>query len=120
MGIRRALRRFDVDFDVIRQPPIIRDRGRVRSAGTPTTFAARGGIQPAGAKDLQRLPEGHRTDAAIVIYTDAELLTGDAPNTQPDHIVSKGPGVYCGIEFEIMSVEEWPRHRKYIAVKVGQ
>ena len=79
-----------------------------------------GGIQPAGPKDLQRLPEGQRTDAMIVIYTDVELLTGDAPDTQPDRVIPQGPGVYRGIEFEVQSVEQWPRHRKYLAVKVGQ
>ena len=120
MGIQRILRRFNVPFDVIRQPPIVREKGRVRPAGDPKTFGALGGIQPAGPKDLQRLPEGQRTDAMIVIYTDCELLTGDAPDTQADHVVPRGPGVYCGIEFEIQSVEPWPRHRKYLAVKVGQ
>jgi len=120
MGIQRVLRRFNVPFDVVRQPPIVREKGRVRPAGDPGKFAAQGGIQPAGPKDLQRLPEGQRTDAAIVIYTDAELLTGDAPDTQPDRVIPQGPGVYRGIEFEIQSVEQWPRYRKYLALKAGQ
>lgn len=120
MGIRRALKRFDVDFDVIRQPPIVREKGRVKPAGEPTVTHARGGFQPPTAKDLKRLPEGQRTDAMVAIFTDEELLTGDAPDTQPDHVINRGSGVYCGVEFEIQSVEEWPSHRKYLAIKVGQ
>jgi hypothetical protein len=109
-----------VDFDILRQPPIVRERGRVKPAGPPIVLKGRGGFQPAQAKDLQRLPEGQRTDATVVIFTDAELLTGDTPGEQSDHVVARGPGVYNGVEFEIQSVEEWPNHRKYIAVKVGQ
>jgi hypothetical protein len=120
MGISRVLKRFNVPFDIIRQPPIVREKGRVKDAGGPELLPGMGGIQPAGPKDLQRLPEGQRTDAAIVIFTDLDLLTGDAPDTQADHVIPRAPGVYCGVEFEIQSVEPWPRHRKYLAVKVGQ
>lgn len=119
MGISRVLRRFAVPFDVVRQPPIVREKGRVRVVGDPETFPAQGSVQPATAKDLQRLPEGQRTDAVIAIFTDCPLLTGDAPDTKADHVIPRGK-VFCGVEFEIQSVEPWPNHSKYLAVKVGQ
>ena len=119
MGISRVLRRFAVPFAVIRRPPIVRAKGRVSDDGDAKTFQGRGGIQPATAKDLQRLPEGQRNNAVIAIYTDCELLTGDVPGTQPDHVIPRGE-VFCGVEFEIQSLEWWPNHRKYLAIKVGQ
>lgn len=120
MSVSRVLARFSVPFDVIRQPAIVREKGRVKDAGGPLKFPAKGGIQPASPKDLQRLPEGQRTNAAIVIFTDCELLTGDAPDTQADHVIPCGGNVHVGVEFEIQSLEPWPRHRKYLAIKVGQ
>ena len=119
MAFARTLARFAVPFDVIRQPPLVREKGRVKDAGDPETFEAKGGIQPPTPKDMERLPEGQRTDATIAIFTDCELLTGDAPDTRPDRIIPKGV-VFKGVEFEIQSVEIWPRHRKYLAIKVGQ
>jgi len=119
MSIESVLENFAVDFDVIRQAPLDRVKGRVVEVGSGSLFRARGSIQPATPKDLQRLPEGQRTDGSIVIYTDCELLTGDAPGTRADHVIPCG-SAYNGIEFEIQSLEIWPRHRKYIAIKVGQ
>ena len=120
MALTHVLRRFEVPFDVVRQPPIVRDRGRVRPAGETQTLSAKGSFQPATAKDLQRVPEGQRTDNVVAIFTDFELLTGDAPDTQADRVINRGNGVYSGVEFEIQSVKEWPTYRKYLAIKVGQ
>lgn len=120
MGIKRVLRRFSVPFDVLRQPPIVRERGRVREGGEVIIIRAHGGIQPASPKDLERLPEGQRTNAAITIWSDCVLLTGDAPGTRADKIIPRGGNVFEGVTFEIQSAEPWPRHAKYIAIKVGQ
>jgi hypothetical protein len=119
MSLKSVLRSFAVDFDIIRQPAIARVSGRVIDAGEAEDLKGRGSFQPATAKDLQRLPEGQRTNAVIAIFTDCELLTGDAPNTRPDHVISRGR-VYNGVRFEIQSVEPWPVHNKYLAIKVGQ
>lgn len=119
MTIRDTVRRFAEPIRVIRQPELVRVRGRVRDAGDPIEFTAMVGIQPAGPKDLERLPEGQRTNAAIVLWTAATLSTGDVPGTRPDRVVPCG-SIFPGVTFEIQSVEVWPRHNRYLAIKVGQ
>jgi hypothetical protein len=120
MGIRRVLERFAVAFEIERPPPIVRERGRVRDAGASEIFEGRGGIQPASPEDLQRVPEGQRDNAAIVIYpVDCELRTAEPPDQRADRVTPKS-GDYCGIKFEIQSLEAWPNHRKYIATRLGQ
>lgn len=121
MGIRRVLERFAVPFDVIRPPPLVRERGRVRDAGIPERFRARGGIQPAKPEDLQRVPEGQRDDAVIAVYpVDFELRTADPQAKQRADRIVPLEGHYAGVEFEIQSVSAWPRHRHYIATRAGQ
>lgn len=119
MSLKSVLASFAVDFDIIRRPPIARVTGRVIDAGDATTLKGRGSFQPATAKDLQRLPEGQRTNAVVAIFTDCELLTGDVPNTRADHVISRGK-VYNGVRFEIQTHAPWPTHNKYLAIKVGQ
>lgn len=119
MSLSSTLQRFAVPFDIIRQPPVERVAGRVIDGGAPETLKGRGSFQPATAKDLQRLPEGQRTNAVVALFTDCELLTGDAPSTRPDKVIPRGK-VYSGVTFEIQSFEPWPSHNKYLAIKVGQ
>lgn len=119
MSLSSVLKSFAVEFEVTRRGPLAREKGRVVDAGEATKFKAEGGIQPATPKDMQRLPEGQRTNATIAIWTDCLLLTGDSPNTRPDRVVPCS-GVYKGVEFEIQSVEPWPSYSKYLAIKVGQ
>ncbi len=119
MSLQNVLTSFAVDFDIIRSPAIARVAGRVVDAGDPEKLKGRGSIQSATARDLQRLPEGQRTNAAVAIFTDCELLTGDVPDTRPDRVIPCGK-VYKGICFEIQSAEPWPTHNKYLAIKVGQ
>ena len=119
MGIRSVVNRFAVDLDVIRAAPLERVNGRVIDAGDPERFSIKGGIQPTTAKDLQRLPEGQRTNASIAIFTICDLRTGDAPGTRADRVIPRC-GFFAGVEFEIQSVEAWPQHNRYIAIKAGQ
>jgi hypothetical protein len=111
---------FDVDFQIIRRPPVVRVKGRPIDGGKEQILEGRGSFQPATAKDLQRLPEGQRTDLTLALFTDCDLLTGDVPDQRPDHIIPTSGTVYKGIEFEIQAGEEWPSYRKYLAIKVGQ
>jgi len=119
MSLDAVLEYFAADFVVIRRPPVERVKGRVLEGGQPTRFKCRGSFQPATPEDLQKIPEGRRTDLTVAIWTDAELIVGDPPDIKPDLVVPCGT-VYNGIQFEIESGEDWPRHRKYLAIKTGQ
>jgi hypothetical protein len=119
MSLTDVLEYFAVDFTVTRPAPVERVRGRVVESGAPSTFSGRGSFQPATPEDLKRLPEGRRTDTTVAIFTDCVLNVGDPPSVKPDLVVPCG-SVYNGIQFEIQSNEDWPVHRKYIAIKTGQ
>lgn len=63
---------------------ILRTSGRTLSAvtgkwdaGTTATIAATGNIQPAGAKDLEMLPEGERTAEVVVVVSDTAMYPAD-------------------------------------------
>jgi len=75
-------------------------------------------VQPAKPKDLRELPEGRRTEGAIIIHS-LEKLNGLSVNkqTQPTKIE------WHGDVYEIHSTEDWTVYGgffKYVATKVGQ
>jgi hypothetical protein len=48
--------------------------------GSPSTLNITGVLQPVSGRDLQRLPEGFRTDTALVLYTETALQVLPAPD----------------------------------------
>lgn len=81
---------------------------------TPDLTCHRGNFQPAGQKDIQRLPEGSRADGAQTLYTDVEHQTAEAPNQVADRII------YNGTEYEVSTADYWSSHNRYVLTKVGQ
>jgi hypothetical protein len=73
--------------------------GRVQAA-TFSDSAITGSLQPAGGRELQRLPEGLRQREARVFFTPTELRAGSS-TTQPDRLVIDGD------EWEVSTVEAW-------------
>jgi len=74
----------------------------------------RGNIQPAAQADIERLPEGSRSDGAVTVFTGAFMRTAAAPNQLADRIM------WQGVEYEISMAEYWPSHNRYLCTKVGQ
>lgn len=69
---------------------------------SPQTFAIRASVQPAGGKDLLRLPEGRRTNETRVIFTTTQLYTGDQGSAyEADVVTVDGEG------WEIQHCEDW-------------
>ncbi len=119
MSFSAVLKHFEEPFDIERPSTVVRVRGRVVEGTPPQKLPGRGSITPASPRDLQRLPEGSRSNAAIAIITDCELQTAAIPGTNPDIVIPCG-NVFPGVRFEVQSVEPWPNSRKYIAIKAGQ
>ncbi len=89
------------------------DRGVYQTRACAPTWH-KGNFQPAGQRDVDRLPEGSRTDGAVVLFTDVELRTTDAPNAVADRVA------YQGVTYEVSGLERWPSHKRYTLTKVGQ
>lgn len=89
------------------------DRGSYVRAD-PDLSWHRGNIQPASQADVLRLPEGSRTDGAVVLFTDVEMRTYEAPNTLADRVM------YGGVEYTVSNASVWESHKKYTLTKVGQ
>ena len=74
----------------------------------------KGDFQPASQADVERLPEGSRSNGAIVLFTDLELRPAEAPNAVADRIA------YKGVQYEVSGAENWRSHNRYTLTKVGQ
>ena len=72
------------------------DPGRP-TASAPTTVSITASVQPVAGKDLQRLPEGTRTEEARTLYTRTQLL--DDP--EPDTVALEGA------TWQVESAEPW-------------
>lgn len=84
------------------------------------TREIRANVQPARGSDLERLPENYRQQSAIAIFTLEVLRTGSAPSSPNAPGVVADRVVVDGIEYEIMTVENWPQHFRYIATRASQ
>ncbi len=61
-----------------------------------------GSVQPAGGKDLLRLPEGRRTNETRVLFTTTQLYTGDqGQEFEADWVTIDGE------YWEIQHCEDW-------------
>lgn len=89
------------------------DRGVYQRINTEVS-SHKGNVQPAQQADIDRLPEGSRTDGAVTLFTDLALRTSESPNAIADRIM------YQGVEYEVSGVERWPSHSRYTLTKVGQ
>lgn len=80
------------------------------------TFQIKACIQPAGAEELLRLPEGQRTRKVISIWTETELRTATYPaGARADRIT------YGGESYEVQAVELWEEGGYYraLAARIG-
>lgn len=74
--------------------------------GSVTTSTIQASVQPAGGKELQRLPEGERLQDYLAVWTTSELLTLEGSRA-PDRLVIDGA------EYEVVAVEDWLSEGNY-------
>ena len=117
-SVASAIDCFDTPVIVERRREGSYVNGRFVEDGSPRRFRLLASVQPARADELQRLPEGRRTSAAIKLYSKERLRTADSPrNIQPDRVE------YRGESYQVESVEDWDElggYFKPIALKEGQ
>ena len=89
------------------------ERGVYRRIDSQITWH-KGNIQPASQRAIERLPEGTRSDGAIVLFTDVALRTAESSDYPADRIVC------LGTEYEVSQSDGWSSHRRYTCTKVGQ
>lgn len=74
----------------------------------------KGNFMPLGQAQVERLPEGARSEGAVTLYTDVALITADAPNQVADRVLRDGR------EYEVSSGQQWASHKWYVLTEVGQ
>lgn len=82
---------------------------------TPEESFCRGNIQPASQEDIERLPEGARSDGAVTVFTLADLKTAEVSPTKVADRIRHDDTLY-----EVSSVSHWPSNNRVVCTKVGQ
>lgn len=126
MSIAATVRRMARQtFEVVRRGGAYDSNGRYQRTAE-SALCCRGNVQVASPRDIERLPEGSRAQGAISIWGCYRLDTGEQLE-----LVATGPGesgsgqmgdrvVYSGTEYEVSSISNWARHRKYICTRAQQ
>lgn len=86
----------------------------IQTTGQPAEFIRfniTASAQPAGGKELLRLPELRRTEETRVIYTLAELFTGGQGQPYLSDLVTMD-----GEKWEVQNVEKWQDGTGYYKV----
>lgn len=99
---------FCTTFTVLRITEAVNDHGRAEyaEASMPMT----GVVQPATARELDRLPEGERDKETLTIYTRQPLHVGNLPEgTAADCVL------YNGARYTVSAVETWPGYTRALA-----
>lgn len=86
--------------------------------GVPVTIPMTAAVQPAGAREVQQLPEAERKTEAQVFYTTVALVVGGSPGQEADRILWRGR-TYRAVK----QLEDWSAQANYyrcVAVLEGQ
>jgi apolipoprotein N-acyltransferase len=83
--------------------------------GTTTTTTIQASVQPATARDMERLPEGRRQTGAVKVYTSAALLVEQGTQKADRIILPSGT-------YEVAQADEWQNgvlpHNAYLCARV--
>lgn len=106
---------FSADYSVARSALATYDVHGDPVAGASSSFSIRACVQPVSGRDLQRVPEGWRTQELITLFTPTELRTKTGMN-EPDVVTVNG------VAYQVQQVERWAELGNYwrvLAMKVG-
>lgn len=96
---------FNISFTVVRRTETVNDRGRAEFIEEHAAMI--GVVQPATARELERLPEGERDKETLTIYTRQPLRVGSvADGTATDRVL------YGGTTYFVAAVETWPGYTR--------
>lgn len=93
-------------YTVIRRHAATSAKGKSKaSTVAPDEFEVTASVQPATGRDLQRLPEGRRTEETKTVITTTRLqVGGQGAEYEADRVVIDGA------EWEAQNVKDWPGH----------
>lgn len=78
-------------------------------AGSLTTSSISAAVQPAGVRDLLKLPEGERTEETIAIFTIAPLIVSEVAGAQEGDRI-----IYQGRTYRVRAIDDWSPHANYV------
>ena len=123
-SLARVVKKGAVSIKVIRMSAGGYDANGRAVAPTETSLTIEMWNQPVSGDDLQRLPEGLRTQEVIKLYALAELRAGDrSTGRQPDELLIDG------LRWQVEQVWNWSednwatldgRYWKALAIRKGQ
>ena len=96
---------FQSIFGIIRRQSRVDESGLNVLLEVPTVIA-RGVVQAAGARDIEKLPEAFRASSAIKIYYKGNLsaLSNDEKGEYPDIVIWKNKS------WEVKAVDDWQNY----------
>lgn len=101
---------FCAPFTVLRKTESVNDKGRAEYVDASMPMI--GVVQPASARELDRLPEGERDKETLTVYTRQPLRVGNlADGTSADCVV------YNGARYTVAAVETWSGYTRALAQK---
>lgn len=108
LDMGRILRsgRFAREILLMRRAAEVNDYGRVVDAETPQMIVAI--VQPAGAEDLERLPEGDAAKGAVNVWTETRLVAR-SEDRLPDEIE------WDGSRWLVAVADWWPEGTPFCA-----
>lgn len=83
-----------------REAPII--KGRKQETDAVETFTIQATVQPLDARELQRLPEGQRTEGAVKLWAVEKLHTAE---TSLCRVADRFE--YREVDYQVDSIEDW-------------
>lgn len=103
---------FCAAFAVERFTEAVDDKGRAQLRGERLPW--RGVVQPATARELERLPEGDRDRETITVYSREPLRVGQRPGGDTE-CPAADVIHWQGQRYEVASVEPWPGYVRALA-----
>ena len=74
----------------------------IATLGADVSAPFTGAVVPASPTAMLRLPEGRRSDRAIEVYTETDLVVADVTNGTRADVVT-----YEGRDYEVLDVRDW-------------
>lgn len=121
MSIGSTVKRFANETVPVRRFDGFYDSGRWEKR-LAESFEIKANVQPAGAADLERLPENYRRQGGFWIWprTNVELRTGEAARSANEPGVMADEVTIKGVQYEVGAVDGWRRHTRYLVARASQ
>lgn len=102
LDLSDAVLSMSVQCTVTRFLPTPVVAGRKQGEPRKETFDILASVQPVNTKQLQLLPEGQRSEGAVVVYSVERLCTAAISKVKVADLVT-----YEGVDYEVQTFQDW-------------